>query len=112
MKKYIFITILFAVIISCTNNKTRTFKKSDYGKNWPYSVNEIEVYCEGYKEIYFKADNGKTYPLNGTAKGVSKNNFKISNIDEIWLANPDLPGTKIPYPQEFINDGLLLCPEE
>ncbi|WP_228414737.1 hypothetical protein [Chryseobacterium sp. G0201] len=46
-------------------------------------MNEVEVYCSGYKEIYCKASNGKTYALNGTAKGASHNNTDISNVTEI-----------------------------
>ncbi len=55
---------------------------------WPFAVDEIKVYCTGYKGVYCKANNGKTYALNGTAKGISQNDPSISKIEEIWLDDP------------------------
>lgn len=115
IRKIIFLPLL-SFMISCSNEAstcersgdTLIFRKSGYGTQWPFSINEIEVYCAGYKEIYCRAENGKTYPLNGSAKDASKNNPSITEVDEIWLENPDLPGTKIPYAQ-FIQEGLKLC---
>jgi hypothetical protein len=107
--KILLFLAISVIFLSCETSKTLKFKKIDYGVEWPYSVNEIEIYCNGYDELYFKADNGKTYPLNGTAKGSSRSNSEISDIQEIWLDNPNLIGTKIPYPQEFITKGLSLC---
>jgi len=115
IRKIIFFA-LSVFVISCSDEvstserpvDTLRFKKSDYGAQWPFSVNEIEVYCAGYKEIYCRAENGKTYPLNGSAKSASKVNPSITEIDEILLEHPDLPGAKIPYAQ-FIEEGLQLC---
>jgi len=106
---YYFSLLIF--IISCsspTQRNTLKFTKYEYGDKWPFSVNEIEVFCSGYKEIYCKASNGKTYALNGSAKGVSNNDPTISKIDEIWLDDPNWDGLKISY-GDFITKGLELC---
>lgn len=109
--KTIFYWSVLAVIISCSSpapRNTLIFKKDDYLGKWPFSVNKIEVYCSGYKEIYCTADNGKTYALNGSAKGASHNNPSISKVEDIWLDDPDWSGLKISY-GEFITQGLQLC---
>ena len=108
MKKVYLLLSLIILTISCSNENTLKFKKEDYGKKWPFSVDEIEVYCSGYKEIYCKTNDGKIYALNGSAKGASNNNTKISKIEEIWLDDTEFEGLKISY-SEFITEGLKLC---
>ncbi|AQX05281.1 hypothetical protein ATB99_02630 [Elizabethkingia meningoseptica] len=110
--KTLYYSLLFLVFtVSCTTSSQHNvlkFTKLEYGEKWPFSVEEIEVYCSGYKEIYCKADNGKIYALNGSAKGASRNNPAISKIEEIWLDDPNWAGLKIPY-GDFITKGLELC---
>lgn len=99
------------VIVSCSNpapRNTLKFNKNTYTEKWPFSVNRIEIYCSGYKEIYCIGSNGKTYALNGSAKGSSHNNPSISKVEEIWLDDPDFAGLKISY-GDFITEGLKLC---
>lgn len=99
------------LLFSCTNpapQNTIRYTRHEYPGKWPFSVNEIEVYCSGYKEIYCRASDGKTYALNGTAKGVSHDNPNISKVEEIWLDDPDFAGLKISY-GDFITEGLVLC---
>lgn len=111
MKKILFVTLLI-LSISCTDKEnTLKFNKSDYGKEWPFAVEEIEVYCSGYREIYCKTNDGDIYALNGSAKSASRDNPSINDADEIWLDNPEFPGTKIPYSQ-FISEGLKLCADK
>lgn len=109
MKRLYFLSFIF-LVLSCngTEQKTLKFTKEDYNGKWPFSVTKIEVYCSGYSEIYCKADNGKTYALNGSAKGASHNNPSISKVEEIWLDDPDFLGLKISY-GDFITQGLTLC---
>nr|WP_314496849.1 DUF2511 domain-containing protein [uncultured Chryseobacterium sp.] len=109
MKKLCFLLIPL-IVLSCTNTTRNTLKftKQNYIGKWPFSVDEIEVYCSGYSEVYCTASNGKTYALNGTAKGASHDNPRISKVEEIWLNDPEREGLKIPY-VDFITEGLLLC---
>ncbi|WP_291134417.1 DUF2511 domain-containing protein [Flavobacterium sp. UBA7663] len=111
MKKFYLLSIL-TLLISCSKNENvLRFSKQDYGKEWPFSVDEIEVYCSGYKEIYCKTNDGKIYALNGSAKGASRDNPTINKVEEIWLDNPEFEGLKIPYAQ-FITEGLKLCDDK
>lgn len=110
MKNFTLFSVLF-LILSCsapTQRNTLKFNKQDYIGEWPFSVNEIEVYCSGYKEIYGRTNNGKIYALNGSAKGASHNDPSISKVEEIWLDDPKWAGLKISY-GDFITQGLTIC---
>lgn len=110
IKELIYLPFLL-LLFYCTNpalQNTLKYTQHEYPEKWPFSINEIEVFCSGYKEIYCRANNGKTYALNGTAKGVSHDNHNISKVEEIWLDDPKLVGLKISY-GDFITKGLILC---
>ena len=110
MKNLALFSILL-LILSCSppaKNHTLKFTKQDYIGEWPFSVNEIAVYCSGYTEIYGRTSNGKVYALNGSAKGASHNDPSISNVEEIWLDDPKFDGLKISY-GDFITQGLTIC---
>lgn len=111
MRKIYTLAILLTLLSSCANDNTLKYSKEEFGKKWPFSVDEIEVYCDGYKEIYCKASDGKIYALNGSAKTASKDNPNVSKIENIWLDDPEFEGLKIPYVQ-FITEGLKLCKDK
>lgn len=111
MKQLLILTCLSVLLYACTNttkHNSIVFKKNEYIGEWPFSVDEVEVFCNGYKEIYCTASNGKTYALNGSAKGISKKDPSINKVEEIWLDDPNYPELKIPY-TDFISQGLTLC---
>ncbi|WP_080779902.1 DUF2511 domain-containing protein [Chryseobacterium phocaeense] len=116
MKKLYCLVILF-VALSCNKNANpesqthQKFTKQEYIGKWPFSVDEVDVFCSGYKEIYCKADNGKIYALNGSAKGASSHDPSISKVEEIWLDDPQFAGLKISY-SDFIAEGLKLCEDK
>jgi hypothetical protein len=110
MKNLTLLSILMSVL-SCSSpseKNTLKFTKETYSGEWPFSVNEIEVYCSGYTEIYGRTNDGKIYALNGSAKGASRNDTSISKVEEIWLDDPKWAGLKISY-GDFITQGLVLC---
>ncbi len=85
MKKLCLFSVLL-LILSCSApaaKNTLKFTKQDYIGEWPFAVNEIEVFCSGYKEIYGRTNDGKIYALNGSAKGASRNDPSISKVEEI-----------------------------
>jgi len=108
MKSFI-VSISLLLLFSCSDSsKNISFSTSSFEGTWPFSVDQIEVYCAGYKEIYCKDGTGKIYALNGSAKSASRKDKNVHKIEEIWLENPEYPGLKIPY-SEFISQGLTLC---
>ncbi|MCX8530899.1 DUF2511 domain-containing protein [Chryseobacterium luquanense] len=103
--------LVFLLILSCgapSSRNTLKFTKQDYVGEWPFSVDEIEVYCSGYREIYGRTNDGNVYALNGSAKGVSHNDPSIRKVEEIWLDDPKWNGLKISY-GDFITQGLTIC---
>lgn len=87
------------------------FKKEEFGDKWPFKVDEIDVFCDGYKELYAVAD-GVTYALNGSATGsvdAGKNEVTDRKIDEIQLKNPDFPDSYMLIPSEIFEKGLKHC---
>jgi Protein of unknown function (DUF2511) len=83
---------------------SRLLRKSDFGDEWPLSVEQGVVECRDGAAVLFHA-GGKTYPVNGTAKGWYK---ELPSIEEIWLENPSLPGTRINI-SPIIEAGRKLC---
>lgn len=77
--------------------------KGELGKDWPLTVEEGIVRCEGASEVYFTAE-GRTYAVNGMAMTVSD----LPEIDAIWADNPDIKGLKINI-GPIIDRGLELC---
>jgi len=79
---------------------------SEFGAKWPFKVKEVEVRCRSLgqlKELVVIAD-GKSYALNGTAK----RDRSLRDIEEIWLPDPSIPGTKINI-GPIIERGKGLC---
>jgi hypothetical protein len=109
---------IFAVsffLTSCSGDgpKGVVFKKADYGDKWPFSVEEIDVFCAGLakSEIYFQA-NDKIYALNGDAQNMAENRKSAETFDtfkEVWLDDPKNPGSKIIVPSEFIEKAFEKC---
>ena len=81
------------------NNHEKKIYKTDYGADWPFSVEGGVLKCDR-SAILFLA-NGKKYAVNGTAKNWAKSEGYDNEIEEIWL-----PGTDI---GRIIRDGLKLC---
>ncbi|HEX2296249.1 MAG TPA: DUF2511 domain-containing protein [Actinomycetota bacterium] len=77
--------------------------RADYGKDWPLTVDEGIVSCEGAGEVYFEAE-GTTYAVNGLALG----RYRGPQIDRIWAADPEIKGLKIDI-GPIIDTGLELC---
>ena len=104
--------LLVFTICSCTSNDPRgvVFKKSDYGDKWPFSVDQIDVYCAGptKSEIYFQAGNN-IYALNGKAQTAAENGKSAETFNtfkEVWLDDPNYPDSKIPVPGEFNRESF------
>jgi hypothetical protein len=80
--------------------------KQEFGNAWPLTVDEGVLACKGSKgfgAVLFIA-NGKTYALNGVARGE-----KIyQEIDSIQAKDPKIPGVKMSV-GPLINRGLKLC---
>jgi hypothetical protein len=104
-----FVIGLFVALSSCGGDAANEahMRRADLGTDWPLTVDEGTVSCEGIGErlgeVYFTAE-GTTYAVNGLAQGASDG----PDIDEIWADNLEMEGLKINI-GPIIDRGLDLC---
>lgn len=80
--------------------------REEYGEDWPLTVDEAKVRCEGAMAVVVEAD-GETYALNGVARQAG-----YPNVDPIWRDHPDVPDGMDPWKVNIgplIDLGLELC---
>jgi hypothetical protein len=75
--------------------------RSDFGKDWPLTVESGTLNCEGAGAVTFTAD-GTTYAVNGLASGMDE----WPEIDSIWA---DAPGGLKKDIGPLIDRGLEIC---
>ena len=81
-------------------------------EKWPLTVQSGTLRCEPLStmpkvKLVTFTSNGKTYAVNGIARGHAKKHG-WRQIDEIWKADPKVPGMKINI-DLLIDRGLALC---
>ena len=112
MKTLLLLPVL-ALCVSATAFAASTkIAKTDLENYWPLTVDAGVLNCEYFpgnaklQLVTFTAD-GKTYALNGIARGHAKNRG-WSEIRPIWKENASIPGTKVDI-GPLINRGISLC---
>ena len=69
-----------------------TITKSEIGvDNWPFTVDEIIIEYRKKQQAMFAKIGNCLYGLNGFAK-----DLEDKPLEKIWLADPGIPGAKIP----------------
>lgn len=76
-----------------------------YSGTWPFTVSSGMISCVKPGAVLFKADNGKTYAVNGNGMAYFK---QLPDLEEIWKADPKYPSLKIGI-GDMIDYGLSLC---
>lgn len=98
--------------IEASNDGTLLIAEADLGDEWPLSVPDGLLSCrpvEGGDDlgaIVFGTDD-TAYAINGIARGRADDEG-WREIDEIWLDNPAIPGSKVDI-GPLIDLGLRLC---
>jgi hypothetical protein len=86
----------------------KRISRSDYGTEWPLTVEEGTLSCSGPGAVTFTTDDGTTYWVNGTAGGMADEKGWL-DIKPIWAKNPN----PIYGPRKsigpLIDDGLKFC---
>lgn len=77
--------------------------RSDYGQEWPLTVDQGKLRCESPSAVVFTAPDGSEYAINGAASTQG-----YAEIDPIWRNNPDISEAKVNI-GPLIDDGLALC---
>ena len=93
--------------ISTKSKETAIFSshvsERSFGNNWPLTISEGVISCEPiyeYKIVTFTA-NGKTYAVNGLARGNRAKKRGWLDVEKIWK-----PGQNI---SPLIEKGISLC---
>jgi hypothetical protein len=81
---------------------------SDFGDEWPLTVDSGDVACVGGRFVIFVAADGRTYAINGAARARGK----WADIAEsaIWRDNPriQIEGAKVSI-GPILDTGVALC---
>ena len=89
-----------------TTEANGAVSRDDFGSDWPLTVASGTLACAGSGGVGAATftTSGKTYALNGIAKGQHAG----VDIDPIWAANLGIPGAKKDI-GVLINKALTLC---
>lgn len=82
----------------------RQVAASNYGDDWPLTVDGGRLWCKQPGAVTFVAPDGTVYAVNGTAKDFNRG----ADIAPIWADDPDVEGLKMDI-GPLIEDGLELC---
>lgn len=84
-----------------SDSNERAISRSDYGAEWPLTVERGTLRCEGAGAVVFVAPDGTQYGVNGLAA-------EYEDIGPIWAANPTGMTPKMDI-SPLIDDGGKLC---
>lgn len=90
--------------------------RAQYGKKWPFTVEEGVIACIGPVNRVVFISGGKTYALNGTAQGGREKRGWL-HFEEIWAKDPEYANIKGAEEfkidvQPFIYMGLDICSKQ
>lgn len=97
----VFLLLLSAIVGGCS--APTTISRADYGDDWPFLVDEVQLRCAGF--AVWVVHEGLNYPLNGPAQQ------RLSTgqpLHLIWASDPEIPGAKISI-GPIIQEGLARC---
>lgn len=104
------LTLLLLTIFHPTWAASARITKNDMASNWPFTVSEGVLNCEPIDEyaiVTFTA-NGKTYAVNGLARGSRAKKRGWLDINLLWKRDPDHPDLNIDI-GPLIDAGRKLC---
>lgn len=95
---------------SIDDNNEIIINRATFNGNWPFNTEQGVVGCKD-NAIYFISGRD-TYALTGFSRAYSDrkhlNWIPLTPEQNFWLANPEIPGTKISV-SNVISAGELLC---
>ena len=116
MKKHIqvatlgLIVLIVGVVAACGGGGGNIITADDHGTAWPFTVNEVELHCEGDSDIaaVWVEHDDKRYALTGYSDTYLRSRYRnVRALDWIWRDNP-ATGAKINIYQ-VKSDGLAMC---
>lgn len=94
---------IMALVIFATACGGQAIDRSDYGADWPFTVESARIFCDN-GAAWISID-GAHYGLTGYAQTLRG----LPPLDRsLWRNNPSIPGTKVSL-SPVIADALALC---
>lgn len=99
--------LLFCHVASAASERVSS---ADFGETWPLKVKDGVLNCEPIYEyeIVTFTTNGKTYAVNGLARGNRAKKRGWLDVEKIWKTDPRDPELKINI-GPLIDRGRALC---
>lgn len=106
-RRIILIGLLFSHVALATSEHVSNV---DLGDKWPLTVKSGTLNCEPIYEytIVTFTTNGKTYAVNGLARGGRAKKRGWLDVERIWKADPQYPENKMDI-GPLIDRGRSLC---
>ncbi|QGW78475.1 DUF2511 domain-containing protein [Pseudomonas alkylphenolica] len=112
MIKGISVPALLVVTLSMAgcgaDEKVQRVSSNDYGDSWPFTVEALDLMCEGPSpKALARTLDGTVYALSGSARSAAKERG-WSDGQEITKPAPSMPGVKMDY-SDFVQRAQALC---
>ena len=88
----------------------KTITSEDYGSDWPFTVSEVELRCEGDADVaaVWVEHGGKRYPMTGYSETYLLDRYRnVRDLEWIWRDNPSTEAKINIY--QVKSDGLAMC---
>lgn len=82
----VFVSLVIVASYGCGAAQERPLSRADLGADWPFTVDAGVLACEPGNHVVFRT-GGKTYAINGSAKGASATNGYVDS-DPIVVRRP------------------------
>lgn len=102
------VCMLLLVGCGAGDNKSETVSVTEYGQNWPFVVDSVDLMCEGPSpKALARTGEGTIYALSGSARSHAKERGWADGQD-ITKPNPTMPMIKMDY-SDIVKRAQSLC---
>ncbi|MGF6590722.1 DUF2511 domain-containing protein [Pseudomonas sp. 2835] len=90
------------------DEKVQSISSKDYGGAWPFTVDKLDLMCEGPSpKALARTSDGTVYALSGSARSVAKERGWADGRD-ITKPDPSMPSVKMDY-SDVVQRAQALC---
>lgn len=100
----------FVLLAGCGagSDKKETVSSKEYGEAWPFTVDSVDLLCEGPSpKALARTTDGTVYALNGSARSQAKEKGWADG-QTITKPNPKIPSIKMDY-GDIVQRSQALC---
>lgn len=100
----------FVLLAGCGagSDKAETVSSKDYGEAWPFTVDSVDLLCEGPSpKALARTADGTVYALSGSARSQAKEKGWADG-QAITKPSPTMPSVKMDY-SDIVQRAQELC---